>query len=240
MVSLTQWMWVWVNSGSWWWTGRPGVLRFMGLQRVGHDWATNLIWSEETIYTSKLQSFPFSGFHFPSTHFLSTLSGSVPPVLWGQKFPSPTTTSPLVLSSFHSPSPLTSSLPSMSISAPTVLHCNHLLTYPFSSLVISLYYTLLAELEASLNPLSVQSVPAPEVLSVAKESNGYWPYFSSMSTDFSRAIGVAQRVLERQHHGGWFMETDFLVWILHSAPYQLYHHRVFIFTFCASIFSSIK
>ena len=39
------WMWVWVNSGSWWWTGRPGVLRFMGSQRVGHDWATNLIWS---------------------------------------------------------------------------------------------------------------------------------------------------------------------------------------------------
>ena len=32
------------NSGSWWWTGRPGVLRFMGLQRVGHDWATDLIW----------------------------------------------------------------------------------------------------------------------------------------------------------------------------------------------------
>ena len=34
--------WVWVNSGSWWWTGRPGVLQFMGLQRVGHDWATEL------------------------------------------------------------------------------------------------------------------------------------------------------------------------------------------------------
>ena len=34
--------WVWVNSGSWWWTGRPGVLRFMGLQRVGHDWATGM------------------------------------------------------------------------------------------------------------------------------------------------------------------------------------------------------
>ena len=33
-----------VNSGSWWWTGRPGVLRFMGLQRVGHDWATELNW----------------------------------------------------------------------------------------------------------------------------------------------------------------------------------------------------
>ena len=34
--------WVWVNSGSWWWTGRPGMLRFMGSQRVGHDWATEL------------------------------------------------------------------------------------------------------------------------------------------------------------------------------------------------------
>ena len=46
MASLTRWTWVWVNSGSWWWTGRPGVLWFMGLQRVGHDWAIDLIWSE--------------------------------------------------------------------------------------------------------------------------------------------------------------------------------------------------
>ena len=46
MASLTRWMWVWVNSGSWWWTGRPGMLRLMGSQRVGHDWATDLIWSE--------------------------------------------------------------------------------------------------------------------------------------------------------------------------------------------------
>ena len=38
--------WVWVNSGSWWWTGRPGVLWFMGLQSVGHDWATELNWTE--------------------------------------------------------------------------------------------------------------------------------------------------------------------------------------------------
>ena len=44
MASLTWWTWVWVNSGSWWWTGRPGVLRFMGSQRVGHGWATDLIW----------------------------------------------------------------------------------------------------------------------------------------------------------------------------------------------------
>ena len=46
MASLTQWTWIWVNSGSWWWTGRPGVLRFMGLQRVGHDWATELNWTD--------------------------------------------------------------------------------------------------------------------------------------------------------------------------------------------------
>ena len=39
MASPTWWAWVWVNSGSWWWTGRPGVLRFMGSQKVGHDWA---------------------------------------------------------------------------------------------------------------------------------------------------------------------------------------------------------
>ena len=45
MASPTQWTWVSVNSGSWWWTGRPGVLRFMGSQRVGHNWATDLIWN---------------------------------------------------------------------------------------------------------------------------------------------------------------------------------------------------
>ena len=42
MASPTRWTWVWVNSGSWWWTGRPGELQFMGSQRVGHDWATKL------------------------------------------------------------------------------------------------------------------------------------------------------------------------------------------------------
>ena len=46
MASPTWWTWVWVNSGSWWWTGRPGVLRFMGSQRVGHDWATQLNWTD--------------------------------------------------------------------------------------------------------------------------------------------------------------------------------------------------
>ena len=42
MASLTRWTWVWVNSRSWWWTGRPGVLRFMGSWRVRHDWSTEL------------------------------------------------------------------------------------------------------------------------------------------------------------------------------------------------------
>ena len=44
MASLPQWTWVWVNSGSLWWTGRPGVLWFMVSQRVGHNWATELNW----------------------------------------------------------------------------------------------------------------------------------------------------------------------------------------------------
>ena len=44
MASPTQWTWVWVNSGSWWWTERPGVLQSMGSQRVGHDWVTELNW----------------------------------------------------------------------------------------------------------------------------------------------------------------------------------------------------
>ena len=58
MASLTQWTWVWVNSGSWWWTGRPGVLRFMGSQRVGQDWATELTELTYMEYTFLL----FSGF----------------------------------------------------------------------------------------------------------------------------------------------------------------------------------
>ena len=45
MASLTQWTWVWVNSRSWWWTGRPGLLQFMGSRRVGHDWVTVLNWT---------------------------------------------------------------------------------------------------------------------------------------------------------------------------------------------------
>ena len=44
MASPTQWTWVWVNSRSWWWTGKPAVLQSMGSQRVRHDWGTELPW----------------------------------------------------------------------------------------------------------------------------------------------------------------------------------------------------
>ena len=44
MASPTQWTWVWVNSRSWWWTGRPDMLQCMGSQRVRHDWGTELNW----------------------------------------------------------------------------------------------------------------------------------------------------------------------------------------------------
>ena len=57
MASPTRWTWVWVNSGSWWWTGRPGVLRFLGSQRVRHDWATELNWTEWLII--------WTSFHVP-------------------------------------------------------------------------------------------------------------------------------------------------------------------------------
>ena len=59
MTSPTWWTKVWVDSGSWWWTGRPGVLWFMGSQRVGHDWATELKWTDGIgifPYISKNQS----------------------------------------------------------------------------------------------------------------------------------------------------------------------------------------
>ena len=52
-VSPTQWTWVWVSSGSWWWIGRPGVLQSMRLQRLGHDWATELTWTKPPSFFKK-------------------------------------------------------------------------------------------------------------------------------------------------------------------------------------------
>ena len=46
MASPTQWTWIRVNSRSWWWTGRPGMLQSTGSQRVGHDWVTELNWTD--------------------------------------------------------------------------------------------------------------------------------------------------------------------------------------------------
>ena len=63
MASLTRWTWVWVNSGSWWGTGRPVVLQSMGSQRVRHDWVTELNWvrtyyiAQETL--SNILDWPF-------------------------------------------------------------------------------------------------------------------------------------------------------------------------------------
>ena len=71
MASPTRSAWVWVNSWSWWLTGRPGVLQFMGLQRVGHYWSTELNWLLtklsnldlvlQSIYGSRVRS---SHYHF--------------------------------------------------------------------------------------------------------------------------------------------------------------------------------
>ena len=60
MSSPTRRTWVWVNSGSWWWTWRAGVLQFMGLQRVGHDLATELNWTDYKLC--------WRSFHVPFGH----------------------------------------------------------------------------------------------------------------------------------------------------------------------------
>ena len=62
MASLTQWTWVWANSGSWWWTGRPGMLQSMGSQRVRQDWETELtdLLSLNSSHTFSFSYFPYS------------------------------------------------------------------------------------------------------------------------------------------------------------------------------------
>ena len=63
MASLTQWTWVLVNSRSWWWIGRPGVLPFMGSQWVGHDWATELNWIPPNDYEESWKLFTLSPYY---------------------------------------------------------------------------------------------------------------------------------------------------------------------------------
>ena len=47
VASQAQWTWVWVNCGSWWRTGKPGMLQSTGSQRIGHDWVTELQWKKQ-------------------------------------------------------------------------------------------------------------------------------------------------------------------------------------------------
>jgi len=76
MASLTRWAWVWVNYRSLWWTGRPGVLRFMGSQRVGHDWMTQLNWTE-LVYHVKVESLPVKHLELETTPlYLTFCSGN--------------------------------------------------------------------------------------------------------------------------------------------------------------------
>ena len=75
MASPTQWIWVWVGSESWWWTRRPGMMQFMGLQRVGHDWATELNWGHLKLF--RLQSHSSSKTQVPKIE-LYTTSDCVP------------------------------------------------------------------------------------------------------------------------------------------------------------------
>ena len=60
-ASPTQWTWVWVNSRSWWWTGRPGMLRFMGSPRVGHNWLIELN-PDKFRYRTHLHSYSISSY----------------------------------------------------------------------------------------------------------------------------------------------------------------------------------
>ena len=115
---LTQRTWIWVSSGSWWWTGKPGVLYSMGSQRVGHDWATELNWTSLLIFFLLIHSlFSFSWtlfFHssphcFHHTYLIFSLKTSTfsrlcfmlyHPCSISQHFPQPLTFSPTACSSW--------------------------------------------------------------------------------------------------------------------------------------------
>ena len=81
MASPTRWIWVWVNSRSWWWTGRPGVLRFKGSQRVGHNWATELNWNTEPYSTLSVEYLDLRASAFCRCKVGETLSREITVVL---------------------------------------------------------------------------------------------------------------------------------------------------------------
>ena len=82
MASLTRWTWVWVNFRSWWWTERSGVLRFMGWQRVRHDWATELNWEKFTSSESVVFGSPGFFLSVFYTHFFFPSCFTLTPVPW--------------------------------------------------------------------------------------------------------------------------------------------------------------
>ena len=73
MASPTRWTLVWVNSGSWWWTGRSGMLQSMGSQRIGHDWATELNWSESRTVKTTIELLLFWNYLLTTYHLQSPL-----------------------------------------------------------------------------------------------------------------------------------------------------------------------
>ena len=83
---ITRWTWVWVNSGTWWWTGRPGVLRFTRSQRVRHDWATELNWTELNIpldiYSTSSLSIPLSNGQWDCFHLFILLDSRLLVFTW--------------------------------------------------------------------------------------------------------------------------------------------------------------
>ena len=78
MASPTQWTWVWASFRSWWWTRKPGVLQSMGSQRVGHNWATVLNWTQRPkTYTSHWLNFIYQDRRSNQKLILESTEGSI-------------------------------------------------------------------------------------------------------------------------------------------------------------------
>ena len=89
MISLTQLTWVWASSGSWWWTGKTGVLQSMGLQGVGHNWVTELKAREVYIFPWYIEdNFHLSLSAFYASKLKSLLKLFSLPLLPDQSWPS--------------------------------------------------------------------------------------------------------------------------------------------------------
>ena len=86
MASPTQWTGVQVNPGSWWWTGKPGVLQSMGLQRVGHNWVTELNWTEGCKESDMTQLLSTHTHNIQITYLRGKIHRRWPGILWGRSF----------------------------------------------------------------------------------------------------------------------------------------------------------